>query len=192
MKQYPFPDKESSMQILLTDYMIHKIPKDKIRDVFEMAWAVGEAQAEQFLEQYRKNELPAMLDILKKDQVKITCEDVDNVLGKYRYFCEYLSGKNQLTIYKKSVKLWSEHNEMSYENGLNLILYHEYFHYLEQNQIGMLSARYQVPILKIGPICVGKTGVPALSEIGANAFAWVCWEKGLKEKEENHAVYEAD
>ena len=82
MKQYPFPDKESSMQILLTDYMIHKIPKDKIRDVFEMAWAVGKAQAEQFLEQYRENELPAMLDILKKDQVKITCEDVDNVLGK--------------------------------------------------------------------------------------------------------------
>ena len=39
----------------------------------------------------------------------------------------------------------------------------------------MTSRRYQVPILKIGSLKIGRTGVPSLSEIGANAFANVCY-----------------
>ena len=50
----------------------------------------------------------------------------------------------------------------------------------------MVSRRYQVPILKIGAWELGKTGIPALSEIGANAFAKTCWDymESKKEKEE--------
>ena len=84
------------------------------------------------------------------------------------------------------MKLWCENNGFSYDEGLNIILCHEYFHYLEQNKIGMVSRRYQVPILKIGAWELGKTGIPALSEIGANAFAKTCWDymESKKEKEE--------
>ena len=186
MKQFPFPDKENSMQILQTDYVRKKIPPEKIREIFDDAWTVGEEQAQEFLKQYGGREKIDMLDILKESGVRVVHQDIDNVVGRNRYFCEYLSGKNLLTVYIKSVKLWCENNGLSYEEGLNLILCHEYFHYLEQNKIGMVSRRYQVPILEIGALKLGRTGVPALSEIGANAFAMVCWShiKWKKEEEE--------
>ena len=41
MKQYPFPDKENSMQILLTDYVRKKIPEEKIQEIFDDVWRVG-------------------------------------------------------------------------------------------------------------------------------------------------------
>ncbi|MFR8172485.1 MAG: hypothetical protein ACLU9Q_16880 [Marvinbryantia sp.] len=185
MKQYPFPDKENSMQILLTDYVRKKIPEEKITEIFDDAWAAGEKEAREFLA-LEGGEVRHMMGILKKNGIRIVCQDIDNVLGKNRYFCEYLSGKKLLTIYAGSVKLWCENNGFSYDEGLNIILCHEYFHYLEQNKIGMVSRRYQVPILKIGAWELGKTGIPALSEIGANAFAKTCWDymESKKEKEE--------
>ena len=39
----------------------------------------------------------------------------------------------------------------------------------------MASRKFQVPILKIGKWKIGKTGIPSLSEIGANAFANKCF-----------------
>ena len=139
MKQFPFPDKENSMQILQTDYVRKKIPPEKIREIFDDAWTVGEEQAQEFLKQYGGREKIDMLDILKESGVRVVHQDVDNVVGKNRYFCEYLSGKNLLTVYIKSVKLWCENNGLSYEEGLNLILCHEYFHYLEQNNMNAIN-----------------------------------------------------
>lgn len=191
MKQYPFPDKENSMQILLTDYVRKKIPEEKIQEIFDDVWRVGEEQAQEFLRQYGSQERIDMVNILKENGVKIEQQDIDNVLGKHRYFCEYLSGKNLLTIYIRSVRLWCENNGFSYEEGLNIILCHEYFHYLEQNKIGMVSRRYQVPILEVGALKLGKTGIPALSEIGANAFAETCWNY-MKRKEKENAVYKTN
>ena len=57
----------------------------------------------------------------------------------------------------------------------DLILCHEYFHHLEWHEIGMTSRRHLVPMIKIGGISMGKTGVPSLSEIAANAFAQECF-----------------
>lgn len=183
MKHYPFPNKENSMQELREDYVFSKIEPNEVERIFEEAWAVGEEQARRFLAGHRQETRLVMREILEDKGVTVLVQDVDYVLGKRRYFCEFLSGRNQLKIYKKSVELWCEENGFGYEEGLNVILCHEYFHYLEWNEIGMASRIYQVPILKLGPLKIGKTGVPSLSEIGANAFASVCY-RYLLEKEE--------
>ena len=182
MKHFPFPNKENSMQELLQDYVFPKIESDRIEDIFEDAWAVGEAQAHKFLEEYQHEEKLNMLDIFQKNGITIRWKDMDYVVGKRRYFCEYLSGRNLLKIYTQSVALWCECNGFSYEEGLNVILCHEYFHYLEWHKIGMTSRRYQVPILKIGSLKLGQTGVPSLSEIAANAFASVCYKYLVEEE----------
>ena len=54
---------------------------------------------------------------------------------------------------------------------MNLILSHEYFHFLEVTELGLTSRDYTVPMVQIGPVRLGKTGLRALSEIGAHAFA---------------------
>ncbi len=53
----------------------------------------------------------------------------------------------------------------------NLILSHEYYHFLEWNKLGLTSRDYQVPMISIGPLRLGRTGIRALSEIGAHGFA---------------------
>ena len=106
------------------------------------------------------------------------------MLGDRRYFCEYFSEKKLIKIYRKSMELWCGENGYDYEDGCNLILCHEYFHHLEWHEIGMTSRRHQVPMIKIGRFHLGKTGIPAQSEIAANAFAQECFANTWAKRDE--------
>ena len=69
------------------------------------------------------------------------------------------------------MNLWAQQNKMTRMEAENLILSHEYYHFLEWNKLGLTSRDYQVPMISIGPLRLGKTGIRALSEIGAHGFA---------------------
>ena len=97
--------------------------------------------------------------------------DIDFVSGNQRYFSDYVAGKNCVTLYLRSVDLWAQQNKMTRMEAENLILSHEYYHFLEWNKLGLTSRDYQVPMISIGPLRLGKTGIRALSEIGAHGFA---------------------
>ena len=97
--------------------------------------------------------------------------DIDFVSGNQRYFSDYVAGKNCITLYLRSVDLWAQQNKMTRMEAENLILSHEYYHFLEWNKLGLTSRDYQVPMISIGPLRLGKTGIRALSEIGAHGFA---------------------
>ena len=92
-------------------------------------------------------------------------------MGNIRYFCEYFSEKNQIIIYSKGIDLWASSNGLEHAQARNIILAHEFFHHLEAKQLGWISKRCLVPMLKIGSLTLGKTGIAALSEVAANAFA---------------------
>ena len=181
MNRFPFPNKENSLACLEHDYVYNKIEKDRIPEIFEEAWKIGERAAEEFLKGFAKGEEIRMMEIFKQKGIEILETDIDYVLGKNRYFCEYISNRKIVKIYKKSISLWCKENGFSYDDGLNIILSHEYFHYLEWNSLGMTSRRYTVPILKIGKFKLGETGIPALSEIAANAFAAKCYRMCCKQ-----------
>ena len=177
---FPFPDREASKRILRADPCFGKIPADQVDGVFEKAWQTGEAEAARFLAQQEDPASFSMLQVLEKKHFRIEVKDVDYVMGNIRYFCEYMSEQNIVLIYRKSVELWAEKNGLSYETARDLILAHEYFHYLEWHEIGRTSKQYLVPMLKIGKLSLGKTGIAALSEIGANAFANSCYTALMK------------
>ena len=176
MMKYPFPNKENSMQDLKNDYVFPKIEPNKVDVVFEDAWAVGLQAAKTFLQEHADAPL-RMQAFLKEQGFRIQVKDIDYVLGNRRYFCEYFSQQKLIKIYRKSVELWGQENGYAYGDGCNLILCHEYFHHLEWHEIGLTSRRYLVPMVKIGRFRLGKTGVPALSEIAANAFAQECFAR---------------
>lgn len=48
MLHYPFPNKENSMQDLLRDYVYPKIEPEKVDEIFEDAWSVGQTAARNF------------------------------------------------------------------------------------------------------------------------------------------------
>lgn len=169
--RFPFPDRESSMKIFMNDPCYGKIPADRTQSAFDDAWAAGINEARSFIEKYCYPFKFEMLSILKQLGFRIVQEDTDYVMGSIRYFCEYLPGKKQISIYSKAVRLWAEAHCMEFETARNIILAHEYFHYLETHKLGLISKRCVVPMLKLGKLSIGKTGVSALSEVAANAFA---------------------
>lgn len=170
-KKFPFPDKESSMEILKNDPCYTKIPEDRIEGVFENAWLTGIEEAQKFISSYCLDLDFDMMKILGKLGFEIIQQDIDYVMGNIRYFCEYLSEKNQILVYNKGIALWAASNNLAPEQSRNIILAHEFFHYLEAKQLGWISKRCLVPMLKIGKLSIGKTGIAALSEVAANSFA---------------------
>jgi hypothetical protein len=68
------------------------------------------------------------------------------------------------------------------KTAANLILSHEFFHFLECTGLGLTSRMYQVPMIVIGPLKIGRTGIRALSEIGAHGFARTYYDL-LREKD---------
>lgn len=170
-KIFPFPDKESSMDILKNDPCYAKIPEDRVEDVFEDAWLTGIEEAQKFISSYCLDLDFDMMKILGKLGFEIIQQDIDYVMGNIRYFCEYFPEKNQIYVYNKGIDLWAASNDLESEHSRNIILAHEFFHYLEAKKLGWISKRCLVPMLKIGKFSFGKTGIAALSEVAANSFA---------------------
>ena len=112
----------------------------------------------------------------------------DYIVGKQRYFSDYISGQNLINLYSGSIQKWAEQNGLEYADAVNLILSHEYYHYLEMNEIGQASRDYLVPMLNIGPLKLGKTGIRALSEVGAHAFARKYYELVTERKQQHEAT----
>ncbi|MBW9212766.1 MULTISPECIES: hypothetical protein [Terrabacteria group] len=167
VKNIPFPEKQDCFEELKRDYSYAKIPPSDYQKVIDCAWEQGEKAAKDIFEQYHHGQFKV---ILNEYHLKIIEKDMDFVSGHNRYYSDYLSGKNEITLYTKSIALWAKENQLSMDEAINLILSHELYHYLEMNSIGKTSQLYTLPILQMGKLKIGKTGLAILSEIGAYAF----------------------
>ena len=165
----PFPGIELAEKELSYDYCYAKIrPEDRGR-IVQMAWERGTAAAKETFAKYGGE--GDFFAIAEKSGLSCELVDRDYVMGNTRYFSDYLSGRRSIRLYSRSIALWAEQNQLDEPSARNLILSHEYFHFLECTSLGLTSRLYQVPIIVIGPLKIGRTGIRALSEIGAHGFA---------------------
>ena len=165
----PFPGLDLAEKELSYDYCYKKIlPEDRSR-IVKMAWERGEAAARDIFAKH--NGEANFFEIAAESGLSWELVDKDNVVGNIRFFSEYLSAKKRISLYSRSISIWANENKLDEKTALNLILSHEYFHFLECTGLGMTSKLYLVPMLIIGPFKIGRTGIRALSEIGAHAFA---------------------
>lgn len=167
--RFPFPGRELADQELTYDPCYGKIPEADRASIVEKAWQKGTDAALMVFE--RENGSFDFHTIARKSGLKLMEIPKDYIVGKQRYFSDYISGQNLINLYSHSIQKWAEQNALEYDVAVNLILSHEYYHYLEMNEIGLASRDYLVPMVQIGPLKLGKTGIRALSEVGAHAFA---------------------
>lgn len=179
---FPFPGRELADQELTYDMCYAKIQEEDRAVIVESAWQKGCRAAEKVFAEENGN--MDFAEIVRESGLKLVEKDIDYVVGGQRYFSDYISGKKCINLYVRSVKKWAEQNKLTYKQAVNLILSHEYFHFLEVTKLGLTSREYQVPMVRFGKIVIGKTGIHALSEIGAHGFArtyydlWYQREKG--------------
>lgn len=167
---FPFPGKELAKEELLRDFSINKIPESDLDLIVDIAWDKG-IEASKFIKN-NHSDYKDFKNIVGKFDLKVVDKDKDFVVGNTRFFSEYYTKKNEIVMYLKSIKMWSKSNDLSFEQGYNLILCHEFFHFLEYTKFGLTSKLYKRPWFKIGEYSFGKTGVKAMSEIGAHSFVY--------------------
>ncbi len=166
---FPFPDKTLAMQELKADPAARTLSEQACAAALDAAWSLGETTAGKIWE--TSGHEGDFRTVLKKRGVKVSSIYADNVAGGRRYFSVYETGSDEIKLYTVAVRLWAEKNGIAYETAANLILGHEFFHYLEANEIGFASKLVTLPVIRIGAHGIGKKGVRALSEVGAHAFA---------------------
>lgn len=166
-----FSGKSEAYKILEKDNCYKKINPDDIPGLIDNTWRIGVEAAREFIAEYPPNQPWDFELILRQKGMKINYEDRDYVSGGIRYLVDYQTKSKVVNVYIRSVKIWAEGNGYDYVLALNYVLMHEYFHYLEHTKLGYISKTYRVHMIKIFGQKIGATGVPALSEIAANAFA---------------------
>lgn len=182
MGVFPFPDKVASREELAKDVLYKKIPESDREIIVERAWDTGVAAAVDLFAKYGTDQ--SIEEIVTECGLAVERVAKDNVVGKMRYFSEYYSGRNKIVLYTDSIDLWAKANEFSISDAEELILAHEFYHFLECTSLGLTSNQYRVATIKIGkwPLCL--SGIQALSEIGAHGFARAYYElKGKLGKE---------
>lgn len=176
MGSFPFPSRKVALEEIKNDIMYKKLLRNGI-DVdaaAERAWETGAEAARQFFEEtggetdFRK--------IARQQHLQVERVYKDNVIGGMRYFAEYETRKKVMVLYTESIKKWAAKNELSEGRAENLILAHEYFHHLENTRLGLTSKQVELPMFSLFGIRIGKTGVRALSEVGAHGFARTYFE----------------
>lgn len=187
MKQFPFPNRVNSMDDLARDAVYNRIPEGERELVCAIGWNHGVEVAHKIIEAHGKKPIDK---ILEAKGVKLVRLDKDKVAGGLRYFSEFFEKAKTINIYKKSVAKFAEANELFQGKAEELILAHEFYHYLECYEFGNSAQLYSV-YYKLGPFKLFKSGVRALSEIAANAFARVYWENRYGEvpEEQTEAVH---
>lgn len=182
----PFPGRELANEELSRDNCYSKVPECDRPVIADKAWLKGIKAAELVFKRYRgeKNFMKII------EESGLTCEkiDTDYVMGNQRYFSDYLTGQKLIRLYMKSISLWAEENGMGTDEAVNLILSHEYYHFLEWSELGLTSKDYQVPMVKLGGLKIGRTGIRALSEIGAHGFACRYYQLANTPREYLHAL----
>lgn len=184
MRAFPFPDKNMSREELPRDLLYEKIPKCDLVRISDNAWETGVAAAEAVVKEYGRYK--KISEIAKLSGLTIEWKHKDNIVGNVRYFSEFYSGRNKIILYEESVSKWAKINNLPLHEAEELILSHEYFHFLECTKLGLTSKQYMVPNIKIGSIIIGKSGIRALSEIGAHGFSRTFYElNGKTSKDKN-------
>lgn len=187
---FPFPTKKYCQKLLEEDLQYKKIPSEDVPGILEKAWQTGVDAANAVIEE--NGGKLNFFEIVGKYGLDVVSKDKDNVSAKIRFYSEFYPKEKKIKMYDGSIQLWCDANNLSFYNGKMLILAHEFYHFLEFLKLGWTSRQYPVYMLKIGKYKFGTTGIPALSEIGANAFAYTCFPYLDMEQQETALLEEAD
>lgn len=168
MRTFPFPDKKESKEELKRDILYRKIPEGDREKICDMAWQRGMRAARKILRQYPDQRIQ---DIAEKEGLKVCHVVNENVNTAFRTFGEYHVQGNYMILYQGSIEKWAKANSLTMSVAEEMVMAHEFYHFLECTKIGETSEMYHVPTLRLGKAVLLKSGVRALSEIGAHGFA---------------------
>ena len=187
MTQFPFPSRELCMEELLRDRLAHYIPQKDRSAIVDASWARGVAAARQVFS------TPATTPEAVFESLGFTISRVerDCVYGNTRRFAECTPTKKHVCVYTTSVRLWCEHHGLLYADGEAIILAHELFHCIESGLQPTPREIYTVYPARLWKWGLFPSSIPAVSEIGAHAFAYTYSQRAAGSSAQAHPSKDA-
>lgn len=167
MKELIYDLTKLSQELLSKDLLYHKIPDSQREHIIEYATQIAQAiAAEKKVKGLHEKSIETFISRYCK--IERIDGDVGNAYSDFTY------PKNIIHLYipkirEASSRLESKGRVIDFNKFQNIFLLHEYFHYLEENEIGSLSKQFQIEVVHLFRYS-RKSGIRMASEIGANAF----------------------
>lgn len=172
----PFPDYNLSKDEVLKSNLSKKTTEQSALKYFDQSWECGKYQAEQLISNGTVANFEEEFISLN---YSIYEYNIDNKVGNIRYYADIFPKNKIIKLYSLSIKKWSDQFYLNYERSKNLVLAHEFFHYIEHSSIGFLSEMTNIPYIKIGNYKIGRLKFNILSEVGAYSFVNTLIERGV-------------
>lgn len=172
MVSYMIKDEVLALCELSNDLLYHKIPEEKLLYYIREALKVGKDAAIP----YKGADIHKLC---KENRIEIEyIKESKKTYGvSFRAQTEMDKNHCKIWIFEGSIKELSENSSLllrkgiSYEEALNIHLFHEFFHYLEYTKNAFVSDKLE-PILRINLPFLKKEGrLQRCSEIAAHSFA---------------------
>jgi hypothetical protein len=152
---------------LKQDLLFHKIPQEKLLYYIKRSLEIGREFAAAYIGTSAKR-------LLAQQQISIKLEEGAGDFFKVKFRAQFESdakGNRQILLYKQSVEELALANQLSYESMEEIILMHEFFHYLEQ-QRSFETADQLESIQTFHFLGISRRAhIQRTSEIAANSFA---------------------
>ena len=165
-------DEEWGQYAFSRDPLKGKVSEELRKDIIEKANECGKTEARKLKEKYK--DVP-IKKIIKKMDLEFIEKD-SNGTESYIMFACYNS-PNKITIFKKNKILVEEfikanklNSKLEYIDVESMLLAHELFHHIEENNKDIYTKNEKVVLWKIGKYKY-KSGVVCIGEIAAMAFA---------------------
>lgn len=156
----------SSSQLVFNSSLSKKVDNEKLKHWIKESWDRGVNEYNSLQNMNRP-----IQDILMNEGIELIKIEKDELVGNMRYYCDFYIKNKKVKLYMTSIREWSIENNVGLNDAIEIILAHEYFHYLENTCLVPTSKLYKVPTLKIGKKTLLNSDFQALSEVSANAFA---------------------
>ncbi|MDR2976595.1 MAG: hypothetical protein LBV19_04720 [Streptococcaceae bacterium] len=156
---------------LCEDALSSKIPSEELEAVIVDSLKNGIDSARQIKAQFHEKTIAEIVESheIKLDYVDMMTQEDFTSIGSFELPNHILINqglvKKQGTFFQES-----EINFLTFDYWKEIVLAHEFFHYLQEKDKGMFVNNYQVSVwgkVPFGP----KSKLEVLSEIAANAFA---------------------
>lgn len=189
---FPYPCRGACAPELAADPCAGRLPGARRAEAIDMAWERGAGAARRLFPGGARG--TDFARVCADAGLRVVRGGAERAAGRL-FFAEYLPKKRLVVVNTPSLRMWADrrrlrrpgHREdtlLAHVGGpprvdlgtaVDMALCHEYFHHLEWTRLGLTSLALDVPLLRAGPIRVGRVRFRSLSEIGAYGFTHECF-----------------
>ena len=154
---FPYPCRGACAPELAADPCAGRLAGARRAEAIDMAWERGAGAARRLFPGGARG--TDFARVCADAGLTVVRGGAERAAGRL-FFAEYLPKKRLVVVNTPSLRMWADHHGVGLGTAVDMALCHEYFHHLEWTRLGLTSLALDIPLLRVGPIRVGRVRFP--------------------------------